>query len=654
MNAPSLLRRPELFALLLLALHFAFALSGKREWSATSDEIAYVTAGHAYWGMNDYRLQPENGNLPQRWEGLPAWLGGAKLPPGSNPYWSTSDVWALGHAYLYELGNDAGRILFRARAMNLCWSVACGWLVFAWSRRLFGDAGGLLSLAFYCFDPTFLAHGALATSDVCMTFFMLAAVGAWWRHLRDLSPRSGALSAVVFGLACVAKFSAVLLLPMFAIIAIVFRLTGGKLPARRLLWSIVGHAGMAVLVIWASFGFRYAAAAPDAPARLQFINQWEPILAAVGWQGRVIGWLRDWHALPEAFLFGYNHVLAFAQQRAAFLDGEYGVTGWVRFFPLAFLYKSTLTLLLALVVAAAVTIHRWTRTAARWPADLRRVTPLLVLFVVYWAFSLTTHLNIGHRHILPIYPVLYIFVGAIGWRAVHAWRAAGVITLAFGAAAAVEAFLIHPHELAYFNALAGGPKNGWRRLVDSSLDWGQDLPGLKRWLEANAFGEPVYLSYFGAGDPDYYGLRITRLPFLNGFHQHHPVYQPKAGVYCISATMLQATYSTIRGDWKPENEREYQTLRSYEAAMAEHDTEVKRYDIFDPIPTGDMTWDRVWRRYDELRFTRLCYYLRVRHPDANIGHSIFIFRLSQAEIDAAVNGSLRDWTGAIEAAVRNK
>src|SRR5690606_21250412 len=83
---------PPGLAALLLLIHFTLGLLGKREWSTTSDEIAHLTAGHTYWEHNDYRLQPENDNLPQRWAAIPAWLRGDRLPPLEDPAWLGSDV----------------------------------------------------------------------------------------------------------------------------------------------------------------------------------------------------------------------------------------------------------------------------------------------------------------------------------------------------------------------------------------------------------------------------------------------------------------------------------------------------------------------------------------------------------------------------------
>ena len=170
----------------LLALHAALALWAVAGKSTTADELIHVTGGYAYWHLDDYRLHPENGILPQRWAALPAVFMAPPFPElKGNPYWKTSEVQAVGHQFFYETGHDHFPLLLAGRAMIVLFNVATGLLIFGWSRRLFGLPGAFVSLGLFVFSPNFLAHGALATSDACMTFFFLASVGAWWRHLHD-------------------------------------------------------------------------------------------------------------------------------------------------------------------------------------------------------------------------------------------------------------------------------------------------------------------------------------------------------------------------------------------------------------------------------------------------------------------------------------
>jgi hypothetical protein len=630
----------------LLLLHFAMAVGSKLHESTTSDELVHLTGGYSYWKLNDYRLHPENGNLPQRWVSLPVWIAGAKFPDLDQPYWKTSDAWVMGHMFFYETGEDHFPKLMAARAMTGLLSVALGALVFAWSRRLFGTAGGLVSLGFFTFSPTLLSHGGYATSDVCMALFMLASLGAYWRHLERPGWWPFALSAVVFGLACVAKFSAPVLLPMLGLCAAV-HLVARRAPLSRVLVSALGHAAAAYGIIWAFYGFRYSAFNPALPRADQFIEAWPVVYAQTGAIGRIIHLLADLKALPEAFLYGAAYVVQTSQQRGAFLNGEYSITGWRSFFIWTFVLKTTIAFLCATAISLWLAL-RGGASLPRVPGRLLRLTPLLVLLAVYWAVSVQSHLNIGHRHLLPIYPVLFILAGALGaWAArARGWRAALVGALL--AWHMGESIAISPHYLAYFNELLGGPGRGYLHLADSNLDWGQDLPGLKAWLDRNrAPGEKAYLAYFGTGEPRYYHLPVARLAYMNAFQEDEPYVPLGPGLYCIGATMLQQVYSSVRGPWTAELEKEYQNLRSAEPLFRAYAEDPSQRALL-LGKASEATWKTSRDRFLHLRFSRLCYFLRVRKPEAVIGHSIFIYRLSADEVRDATEGSLRDWSRLIE------
>jgi hypothetical protein len=644
---------------LLLALHAWLALSAAREQGITSDEIAHLVAGHAYHVRGDFRLHPENGLLPQRLAGLPLTLGGAPLPPTSLPSWRHADVWRYGHTALYGQGLATDQWLLLGRAMITLSSVATGLLVFLWSRALFGARGALLSLLLFTFCPTFLAHGALATSDVVMTFCFLASVGAWWRHLGQPGPGWAGLSAFTLGVAATAKFSAVLLPPMLLLIGVVWAAgeaarMGWRTPLLRVGRSLLVHGLAAWVVIWVSYGCRFSAFAPELAAGATFSHGWDAMLAGLGGTGTILAWLRDVHALPEAWLYGLTFVLQFARARGAFLSGEYSITGWVTFFPFAFAVKSTLPFLLLVAggMAAGTAAAFRLRAAAGWralAARLRPLIPLAVLFVIYWAMSLASHLNIGHRHILPTYPVLFIAAGWLGRFLDRRHLLAALALCGLLGWHAAESLRARPNYLAYFNALVGGSSQGWRHLVDSSLDWGQSLPGLGRWLNAHAGTEPVHLAYFGTGDPAYEGIRATLLPSLPEVGEPRPWRGLRPGVYAISATMLQHVYSPIQGPWTGAHEAEFQRLRSIEPVLLSyHDDPARRRALQAQAPAAQ--WEQSWKRYELLRFARLCHYLRVRPADAVIGHAIRVFRLNATELAAATGESIQDWSRALESA----
>jgi len=452
----------------------------------------------------------------------------------------------------------------------------------------------------------------------------------------------------------------VFLPPMLALIALVWaagqaRTSGWRAPLVRLARTTLAHVAVAWAVIWLFYGFRFSAFAPAFADGAGFNHGWSWLLAGMGWPAKVVWRLVEWHALPEAWLYGLTFVVQFSKARGAFMSGEYGVTGWVSFFPFAFLVKTTLPLLLLLAAGLAAAVRAsWQRAkqtgAAAVFAPLRPLTPLAALFAVYWATSLTSHLNIGHRHILPTYPVLFIAAGWLGrWidlrRPLAAALVVGLTLWHVG-----ESWRTRPHYLAYFNQIVGGPTNGWRHLVDSSLDWGQDLPALRTWLDEHARGEKVFLSYFGTGDPAYEGIVATALPTLPDVGPPRKWHALTAGVYAISATMLQQAYGSVRGDWSLALEKEFQELRALEPALlAYQDDPARRAALLREVPAAK--WTAGWKRYEVLRFARLCYCLRAREPDGDAGYSILIFRLSAEDVRAATAGSLADWRASIEHAI---
>jgi len=629
-----------------VAVHLALGLGAVRQKSITTDELFHLAGGYCFNALGDFRIHPDNGVLPQRLHALPAVLLGAHPPPLDTEAWRTADATVVGYDFLYRSGHDHAPLLAGARAVNALFGAALVVLVGLWARRLGGALAGTVAAALAALSPTLLAHGPLATTDAAAAFFLTAAAGAFWHWLGARTPAALALSAAVFALACVTKFSAVLLLPVFALLVALdllrrphpLRLSTLHAQLSALAAGLAVHALAAWLCIWACFDFRYAAAAPDLPSADTFAATGRWMLDQAGWQGRVLRAVNAWRLLPEAFVWGYTHTYLGSLSRGAYLAGEFSPTGWPAFFPLAFAWKSTLAELAAAAGTLALAVGRW-RALRPW---LLRLAPLLALALVYGGVALTSKLNIGHRHLLPLYPALFLLAGLLAARC--PWRPLAAAT----ALVALQAFAvagIFPHHLAYFNALAGGPERAWRLLVDSSLDWGQDLAGLRTWLAKNNHGPaaaPVYLSYFGSGEPDYYGLAVRRLPFVNGFKRPATYTALGPGLYCVSATALVQVYSAARGPWTPALETEFQSLRAQEPAFAEYfQNPARRAELERDVSAAQ--WQRAWARYDTLRFARLCHYLRVRPPDASVGHSILLYRLGAGEVRAATGDSLAAW-----------
>lgn len=265
--------------------------------------------------------------------------------------------------------------------------------------------------------------------------------------------------------------------------------------------------------------------------------------------GKLILFAQRHRLLPEAFIFGFAHAEMKSHARGTFLLGNYSNTGFHSYFFYAFLLKTPLPALLLIIAALVLSLLRCAQ---------RRLVPIFLLVPagLYFLVAVTSHLNLGVRHLLPIYPFLYVLAGSLVLE-LDRWRRTTriVALLAMLGAIAVSSRIVFfpahglkwqtvaPHYLAYFNELAGGPANGFKELVDSNLDWGQDLKNLKLWLEAHDIKEPVYLCYFGMADPRFYQIAHYNMPGGCLFEPQvgFEVLKP-GGLIAISATNLQGVY----------------------------------------------------------------------------------------------------------------
>jgi hypothetical protein len=167
--------------------------------------------------------------------------------------------------------------------------------------------------------------------------------------------------------------------------------------------------------------------------------------------------------------------------------------------------------------------------------------------------AIGARLNIGHRHILPLYPFLYVLAGSLPGelrrllgRPALPVLGAGILVLA------AETLAVRPYFLSFFNVVAGGSEGGLRLLTDSNLDWGQGLPALRRWMDETRV-ERVNLCYFGSADPAAYGIRFVplegsyRLDLAAGSVGYAPQAPDLPGWVAVGATNLQGVYFAPKG-----------------------------------------------------------------------------------------------------------
>jgi hypothetical protein len=638
-------------AILIAVLHAAMAVTAVNTKSPTFDEPQHLTAGYSYWVTNDFRLDPENGNLPSRWAALPLLLSATKFVSLNDRGWQSADEGRTGHQLFYEVGNEPDQMLGRARLMMSIFGAALCLLIYSCGREFFGVAGGLVAETVAAFDPNFLANSALVASDVPAAFFFTAAVWSSWRLFQKISPATLTIAALSLSGLFLTKFSAPIVLPVMAMMSILQIFSGraikvqlGRIQTELVekwkkacvlgaSWIILGAT--IFFAIWLAFSFRYAAWTNNDTTHENTKWHWNYLVEDGGTFERAVSFARAHHVLPEAYLYGLAYVRKHEIDRPAFLDNQWSIVGFRSFFLRAFIYKTPLPFLclLGLALYAAIASGRSWKVKSLFQ-------PLWAFGLVYGAFAITAQLNIGHRHILPIYPALIVGCGAVVYllhqnrRAIFAAAVAILLLWQIG-----ESFAIRPDYLAYFNEVAGGPSRGYKHLVDSSVDWGQDLPALKTWLDEHrkiVDGKPLYLAYFGTADPRSYEINAKLLPENHslGDKTFGPL---SGGVYCVSATTLQSVYALEIGPWCMAYEQQYRGAAA----------EVQRYRNTASDPSarialiandGAIQWLKKIKEFERLRFERLCAYLRHHEPIAQIGYSIFVFDLNDEEINQAIYG----------------
>lgn len=637
----------------LLALYAVLAFSASQTKGVSFDEALQLAVGYNLWLNDDYRIEGANGDLIKRWATLPFLVTKPAFPSGDSAAWRNGSGYELGREFLFEQGNNPRALLNQGRAMNVALGVATGLLVFCAARHMFGDGGGLLALGFFAFSPSMLALGGIVSTDMSITLTLFAATLAVWRVLHRITIGNVLMSLGAVMLLVLAKPTALLILPVTAVM-VVAKLAVGE--ASTLRWNRREHeikgrtqqgalfAALALMhvvagwvAIWAHYGFRYAASPSPGDPGLGFYEHMTADQVPVRLLG-ILAWIEQTRVLPEGFWRGIDYLLRSDDGLGAFMNGEWKLQGgWWTFFPYAIWVKTPPALLLTLA-AAPVAWCLARRRAAPDAPRLYAATPHFALIGCYLAIAITEDINIGHRHVLPIYPSLYVLAGTVifAWRWSRACRFAVIVPVAW---LVIESCAVRPHYLAYFGPQAGGPENGYRRLVDSSLDWGMDLPGLKAWLETHDPGqkERLFLSYFGTDRPDHYGIRSTRLPSFMP-RRNFRRYALAPGYYAISASMLQAVHTAAFGPWNQEYESLYRRYLDrailFDQLSNESDGERKLLQL-----ATAREWAADYDRYDQLRLARLCAWLRQRgEPPHRVGHTLFIWKLSFEDLQQALFG----------------
>ena len=481
---------------LLLVLTLLAAMVGQLAFALvrdglTYDELVYIACGYKHLVEGDFRLSRNHPPLAKLLIAAPLVPLGLSIPD-LRP---DDHLWSWSSRFVHE-ANDANRIIWRARIPNAVLAVALALLVWAWSRTSHGPAAGACALFLTAFHPSLLAHGHLATTDMPGALTVVVASWAFWHWLRRPS-RSLALGVgLATGIAVATRFTGWLLLPIFFLAAVWDWSHRRSLPALRQVPVLAAAMLIAVpAVIWASYEGRYA----------------------------------PW--FPQAYLRELMNVVSLQKGEHAptYLLGRWSENGWPQYYLVAFAVKNTPGFLLACLGAAAAAI--W-RPARGRPVLIHWVVPAVVIFLAASAL----HFQIGERYVLTVYPFLILLISSAVPRIARTKGGLAAILIA-GLLHAAPTIRAAPHGyIPYFNALAGGEAGGHRFFLDSSLDWGQDLPRLASWMNGHGV-DKIQLAYFGRDDPGRFHIRHRDLPGGH-FGQEGPPQNPFRGVVVISPGIL--------------------------------------------------------------------------------------------------------------------
>lgn len=495
-----------------LALFAAQCLTVSPHKSAAFDEQYHLTAGYSYLHTGDFRLATTHPPL-MGMIGATALLPDPAIAlPLDHPAWQSGDRFLFSDVFLWEANPDPQQLFVAARRPIVGVGLLLLLVLYGWARQLWGRQGALLVLIFAVFDPNLLANARVVTTDLGLSCFLALAIWRLWRWLEAPSWLTLLYAGLAAGLAMSAKYTGLLFWPAAVIVLLLYPRRPGSARLWQRTLALVGMGLTAAVVVWTLYRFEIGVM-PDGPLRF-------PIPAPFYWQ-------QLW--------WSFNRIIDLQAARLDFFWGEPGY-GWWNYFPVALSLKTPLPLLLLSLFGL-------------WGALRRRQGHLVLILwtlpLLFLLLGMSGVLTIGYRHLLPAIPLFIVQAGG----AVALIEGMPARRLTYGLLTAlllwflVSVLRVYPHQEAYFNELAGDWTKWSTFLVDSNLDWGQDLPALREWMAAHGV-EQVNLAYFGKGVPEKYGVHYQPLPgylrFVEGveLNAYNPI-TPEPGWYAISATSLR-------------------------------------------------------------------------------------------------------------------
>ncbi len=542
---------------ILLLLHGVFQLWLAKHENQTIDEGVHISAGISYLVTGDFRLNPEHPPLPKMIAALPVLLLHPKLPLDTTS-WETAEQWGFAHTFMYESGNDPDAILWYGRMPFILMTIALGWIISRWARDVGGWLGSYVATGIFVTFPIILTHGHLITTDIPVTLFITAGAYMMYRWAKSRAPSALMWSAFYFGVATNMKFTGVMaafvaLLVLTFLVWSKFRNTAATThPIRNWFWVTALVTIALALITTRGITKSFV---QDPYHGLRRIQQVEDAMRVK--TGIVHGLLSAYRiVLFKVPIPAYPYVNGLSMfidhtegGHESYFLGNYTDMGSVWYFPVALIIKSPLSMIICITLLFVVFVKKsfltfrymvlqvsfWEKIRG-WLQSFSDAGFILAAFpILYLLISMTSKVNIGVRHILPIFPFIIIGIGSLFSLKLKRQRIFSLLLIALLLLNLVTIIWVYPFPMAYFSEVVGGANNGHKYLLDSNLDWGQNLKYLKTYMTQQHIPYVCY-SYFGQGNPQYEGIPGANLPITTDILGRN-------ALNCVVAISAQSLYS---------------------------------------------------------------------------------------------------------------
>jgi hypothetical protein len=556
-----------LLPVVLLACHACLLGWGAWQHSPVWDETGHLAAGVRHWQTGRFDYFRVNPPLVRLVATAPVLLTGPQFEWPDVETGFPRMEFSVGIDFLRLHGEEGLRCFRVARLACIPFSLLGGWVCFLWATGLYGRSAGLMALALWCFAPNILAHAQLITADAGATALGVAAGYLFWRWLKAPRWETAFVAGIALGLAELTKFTWLVLIGLWPAVWCIYRAAERRNAARGSLRAEALHLGaillLAGLVVNMGYGFE---------ASFQRLGDFEFLSRALGGdaafepspqesRNRFAGlWLGQVPVpLPANYVRGIDlQKRDFEVGLTSYLRGQWRSRGWWYYYLYALAIKVPLGTW-ALVLLAAATSLLGRGRPSRWRDEVVLLAPAIAVLTLV---SSQTGFSHHMRYVLPMFPFAIVWASKVAATVSSRPRALACVAAGALAWSVASSLWIYPHSLSYFNELVGGPKGGHWHLLNSNIDWGQDLLFLKRWLAAHPEVQLSGLDVNIAYNPRLVGVEAPPPPF--SMEAHSPGSQQQV----TSVVRLPGWYAVSVGELHSQNRAYADFLRRTPTAMA--------------------------------------------------------------------------------------